>query len=108
MIVGMKNSDNFQVSDSFSNQWNTPGTAQEIKALGFPAPEQFGSLFIADGERLKKWIAGSLPLVDNYPYRLNKDYAVHLDESVPIYRDLMNKKDARDIFLTSEYIYCLF
>ena len=104
MIVGMKSPDKLQPSDFFSNQWNTPGTAKEIKALGFPTPEQFGSLFIADGERLQKWIAGSLPLVDNYPYRLNKDYVVYLDESVPIYRDLMNKKDAQDNFITSEYI----
>jgi hypothetical protein len=71
--------------------------------VGFANPAQFGSLFIADGERLDRWIQGSLPLLDNYPRRLSREKA---DEQKVLkdYRDFMNPVASRENFIKSSAI----
>ncbi|MDY6973604.1 MAG: spermidine synthase [Thermodesulfobacteriota bacterium] len=71
MMVGIRDPDGPISERDFVRQWNDPFVGPEMRALGFEAPEQFGSIFVADGKRLRDWISGSLPLVDNYPRRLS-------------------------------------
>jgi spermidine synthase len=103
MMVGVKNPQVPVSEEDFIRQWNDPVVESEMHALGFESPEQFGSLFIADGQRLRNWIADSLPLVDNYPRRLS--YGDHdWKQYLPVYRDFMNQAVSRVNFMASENI----
>ncbi|MCP4022464.1 MAG: spermidine synthase, partial [Desulfobacteraceae bacterium] len=56
MMVGIKNPDKkASMNDSFEAQWKDPVVCVEMIFLGFMSTEQFGSLFIADSERLVFW-----------------------------------------------------
>ena len=74
MMVGVKEELKPVTYEMFVRQWNDPVVSKEMKTLGFESPEQLGSLFIADRNRLKEWIGSSKPLVDNYPQRLRPFY----------------------------------
>jgi len=87
----------------FIKQWHDPEIFSELHSLGLISPEQFGSLFIADGERLNKWLADSKPLVDNFPKRLsskNPEWKKYLSG----YLDFMDKDLSKQNFMTSETI----
>jgi len=101
MLVGIKNSGKPVSEKDFIRQWNDPTVGPEMRALGFESPEQFGSFFIADGQRLQNWIRDSLPLTDNYPKRLSS-YVGPL--SVDTYIDFMDYTVSKENFLNSEGI----
>lgn len=58
----------------FSKQWRDPIVGPKLRSLGFESPEQMGSLFLADGEKLRELLEDKKPLVDNYPHRLNPKF----------------------------------
>ena len=67
MMVGTSNAQGPVSEEQFIRQWNEPAVAAEMKRLGFEQPEQLGALFIGDADYLKRLIADSPILVDNYP-----------------------------------------
>jgi spermidine synthase len=70
MLAGTRNAQ--PVSEAqFARQWNDPAVAGEMKDIGVELPEQLGALFIGDAEYLKALTGGVLPLVDNYPKRID-------------------------------------
>lgn len=104
MMMGVKNPGKPVDREAFSGQWHDPVVAPELRTLGFDNPEQLGAFFIADGERLQRWIGNALPLVDNFPKRLYP----HLF-SLPIaeaddYVGFMNNPASSTNFKTSRYI----
>lgn len=103
MMVGVKKPQKKVSKSGFESQWNDPSVGFEMQSVGFANPAQFGSLFIADGERLDQWIQGSLPLLDNYPRRLSRD---RIDERTVLnsYRDFMNPAASRENFIKSSGI----
>ena len=103
MLVGIKDGGMPANEKHFRSQWQDPIVGPEMRALGFPEPEQLGSLFIADGARLRKWIKGTLPLIDNYPRRLSANIP-NQNTDIPVYRDFMDPSSARDNFMSSDYI----
>ncbi len=88
---------------AFRRQWREPGTAADLRALGFPSPEEFGALFIADGSRLARWLEGRPPLVDDRPRRLSQSHGDPAP-SLPAYDALMDPRAARENFLASPAI----
>jgi hypothetical protein len=88
----------------FASQWKDPNVGPEMRALGFKSPEQFGSLFVADGKRLESWIGDALPLTDNFPMRLSIT-PISMEEknrSLPVYLDFMDPKASRENFFKSK------
>jgi spermidine synthase len=70
MLVGMHEPPAAPSEEAFARQWQTPKVATEMQRLGFPNPESFGGLFIADGARLRGWLGSVPPLTDNQPGRI--------------------------------------
>jgi spermidine synthase len=70
MMVGVKGALATPSVEEFSRPWRDPIVGPELSRLGFRSPAQFGSLFIADGERLSEWMGNTPPLTDNHPQRL--------------------------------------
>jgi spermidine synthase len=101
MLVGIKNPGKPVSEKDFIRQWNDPIVGPEMRALGFESPEQFGSFFIADGQRLQNWIRDSVPLTDNYPKRLSS-YVGPLP--VDTYIDFMDSIGSKENFLNSKGI----
>ena len=103
MMVGIKNPKQSVSENDFVRQWNDPQVGSEMHALGFESPEQFGSLFIVDGPKLRDWISDSLPLVDNFPRRLSYQNR-KVKDLLLIYKDFMNDAVSHDNFMKSEFI----
>jgi spermidine synthase len=74
MMVGSRNARGPVSEEKFARQWNDPDVADEMQRLGFERPEQLGALFIGDADYLNGLIAGSPPLVDNYPKLIEASY----------------------------------
>jgi predicted membrane-bound spermidine synthase len=79
ILLGIKNPIRPVAADQFSRLWQHPTIALEMQALGLESPEQLGSLFIADGTRLRELAGDIQPLLDNYPKRLS-----YTPENIPI------------------------
>ena len=103
MMVGVKEPRGPVTESEFIRQWQDPVVGPELRRLGFNNPDQMGALFIADGQRIEEWIAGSLPLVDNYPKRLSSRNKTWV-EDISVYRDFMNVKDSRENFKNSDIL----
>ncbi len=101
MIVGTKNRQERSLNDEFARQWHNPKVGNEMRSLGFLTPDQFGSLFIADGSRLLDWIADTLPLQDNFPQRLSAK-SPESNKHVQEYLNFMNPATSRENFIKSE------
>jgi len=71
MLVGTKGLNRKASAGDFIRPWSDPVAGPKMRDLGFVSPGQMGSLFIADGERLRRWIADAPPLADNFPKRLS-------------------------------------
>ncbi|MDY6972087.1 MAG: spermidine synthase [Thermodesulfobacteriota bacterium] len=103
MMVGMKKPLKALEEQHFSRLWDDPNVGLELRSLGLESPEQFGSLFIADGKRLHDWISESLPLKDNYPGRLSPVNRKWKD-NLHVYRDFMGRESSRTNFMQSRTI----
>jgi len=103
MMVGTKYFSASVSEKHFSRQWNDPVVREKLKISGFESPEQFGSLFVADGQRLQSWIADSLPLTDNYPQRVSYQ-SYKADKDMTSYRTLLNPEASKTNFINSDYI----
>jgi hypothetical protein len=104
MMMGVKNSGEPVDRETFSRQWQDPTVGPELLTLGFDNPEQLGAFFIADGERLKKWIGNALPLVDNYPKRLSPHLLPFPLKEAEDYIGFMNHPASSTNFETSPNI----
>ena len=98
IMMGTRGSARPVSEGEFEEQWADPVTGPEMRALGFPGPEQFGSLYIADGRRLREWLGESPALTDNYPWRLTP-WGPPTREDFDVYRELADPQLSRDGFL---------
>jgi len=103
MMMGVKEPDSVVDTNYFEKQWQNPVVASELISLGFLNPDQLGSLFIADGERIKEWIGKIPPLMDNYPQRLDYDDK-NWRENLAEYANFMSPDISRQNFYTSQKI----
>lgn len=103
MMVGTKNFQGPVLENQFKHQWQNDRVGPEMRALGFESPEQFGSLFVADGRRLLEWVADAAPLTDNFPHRVSyQSYKIR--KEMKGYRDIMDPQASEANFMTSAYI----
>ena len=105
MLVGTRDARGAVPLERFTRQWRDPVVAEEMKALGFEAPEQLGALFLADGPALAEFVDGAPPLDDEHPKRLSS----HLDaegrpEARALYDRWMEPAAARERFRRSEVV----
>jgi hypothetical protein len=52
--------------------WADPVAAAELRAIGVASPAELGGLYIAGGERLRRWVGDAPPLTDDRPGRLSR------------------------------------
>jgi spermidine synthase len=100
IMMGIKEPVKQASETSLFKQWNDPIVSKELADLGLINADQLGALFIADGNRLEKWISDDLPLDDNNPRRLSyydRDRKKYLDD----YRNFSDSKACAANFITS-------
>ncbi len=100
MMVGVKPPFKSVTEEDFARQWHDPVVGAELHTLGFESPEQLGSFFIADGQRLRDWLADAPPLVDNCPYLLSSRLTAEAGD-ILAYIDFMNSPAAKANFMSS-------
>jgi len=100
MMVGLKNPVKRVTEEDFARQWHDPVVGPELRTLGFESPEQLGAFFIADGRRLRDWLADAPPLADNYPHRLSSRLA-SVPGDIAAYIDFMNSPASKANFMNS-------
>ena len=82
--------------------WKEPHGATRLEASGFEHPAQLGAAFLADADELRRWVAGGLPVTDDYPKRMGTDA---LPAQTPTeYLGLLDPRAAADRFRASRWI----
>jgi predicted membrane-bound spermidine synthase len=88
-------------AESFAAQWRDPTLARELTALGFPDPDSLGPTYIADGERLRRWIGDTPPLVDDRPQRIASWGVALGEDELRAHRALMADPAGESAFFAS-------
>jgi len=87
--------------EAFARLWRDPARARELRALGFPTPISLAATFIADGERLARFIGDAPPLVDDFPQRIESRPLEPRAEDLRAYREFMADPAALENLATS-------
>jgi spermidine synthase len=103
MLLGSNDARDRVSAEAFAAQWRDEHVQRELLALGFEAPEQMGSLFMADAPDLAALTARISPVTDNYPLRIS-DRLVRIPGHVPLYDSIMDERERRIRFQRSAYI----
>ncbi len=59
--------------EEFRQLWGEPATGQDLRRIGVEVPQQFGALFLMDGEEIDRITRDVAPLTDIYPKRLTDE-----------------------------------
>lgn len=70
VLTGVRRPAGSPSEEGFTEQWRDAKVGPEMRKLAFETPELLGSTFLMDATALRKWTSETLPLVDNYPYRI--------------------------------------
>jgi len=73
MLVGTKGAAGPVSEERFAAQWAAMGSGRRLREIGVEFPGQLGSLFLGGPEDLERWTRDTLPLTDDYPYRLSME-----------------------------------
>ncbi len=103
ILLGSRDAPGGQGLQSFSQQWNDPVVADELRAIGVETPAQLGSLFMADSEDLKQLSADVQPVTDAFPYRILLPYTAGRGLP-PLYAWLLDTDRAARRFADSAFI----
>jgi hypothetical protein len=94
MMVGTRRGAGRQVSEEeFIAQWRDLRVSAELSRLGLESPGQLGALFIGDRQYLDALTAGSLPLVDDFPKRVEALSSSGHNDLVASLRDVLAARD---------------
>jgi spermidine synthase len=102
MLLGIKKGKAGISYRDFVRAWDDPVLGAEMRDLGFMNPQQLGSLFIADGKRLRDWASGVPALTDNYPKIL--EHTMRTDQLVPLFQDFLDASGSKTNFMNSAQI----
>jgi len=75
ILIGVKPPSGGMTDASFRAWWTRSPLSSRLREIGVDTPENLGSLFIADGPRLRAWIGDAQPLTDNFPRRISTGVA---------------------------------
>jgi hypothetical protein len=87
--------------EDFSRLWRDPARLPELFTLGFPNPATLTATFIADGERLARFIGDAPPLVDDFPQRIASRPVEQSAEDLRAYHAFMADPAALENLATS-------
>ena len=114
MLMGSRNGSSRPISpQQLTAPWQTPGLEARLREVGFERAEQIGSTFVGDAPYLKSLTAGTPPLTDDYPHRLNpvrgrpslSDPGYGRDPAVMrMYRQVLDVSRARAAFEASSWV----
>lgn len=85
----------------FETLWGGPGSRAALESVGLSRPEQLGTTFLADGDQLRAWLGGALPVDDDHPQRLSPALVASLD---PAYATFADPEAARARFESSAWV----
>jgi spermidine synthase len=99
ILVGSRGATRPPSYEEFARQWRDPVSAPVLARIGFETPEELAASFIADAPILRRVVADSPPLTDDFPLRLSPNLA--LGFATPIFPLMQGAPDA---FVKSEFI----
>jgi spermidine synthase len=102
MLLGIRDGHKPVTEERFRNQWQDADVAPILTACGFEFPEQMGSYFIGDRDFMMEFTEGTLPLADNFPYRMKPSTSTRETESR--YAELMDADASKKCFETCDHI----
>jgi spermidine synthase len=103
MLVGIKDQQAKVPYRDFVHVWDDPVLGGKLRGLGFVDPEEFGSLFIADGQRLRDWVGDVPALTDNFPKILESHFTGR-SQLDPPFREFLDASGSQQNFMASEQI----
>jgi len=103
MLIGTRGANQRVSPEHFARQWHDPVVAPEIIRLGFERPEQMGALFIAGADFLKEASRNTLPLVDDFPKRIEGPEP-NLEQLEEMFVGWIETDRARERFLADPFI----
>jgi hypothetical protein len=71
ILMGAKPPTGGMTDESVRAWWAPSSLSNGLREIGIDTPESLGSLFIADGPRLRAWIGNAPALTDNFPRRIS-------------------------------------
>ena len=89
--------------ERFSAQWRSPRAGRALRALGIERPEQLGTLFLAGPEDLRAFVAGTPPLVDDWPKRLGSR-PLEVEEAMALWSSWLDPERQRERFASSPLV----
>jgi len=114
MLAGTRGAATRPVSEAeFVKPWQIPDLRSNLSEVGLELPQQIGATFLGDAAYLRQLTAGTPPLDDNHPQRLQpvpgrpslSDPGYGVDAAVTrLYESVMDPARARQAFATSPFI----
>jgi spermidine synthase len=106
MLVGTRGAAGPVSEERFGRQWSDPATREEIRRVGFEAPEQLGATFVGDASWLRALAGATPPLDDEHPHRLLPQFRPRVVDAAEIEfrRGLLDAGPARERFAASELV----
>lgn len=104
MMVGVRAPYESPTLDGFTAPWRDPEQQRRLADIGLHTPAHLGALYIADGERLRRWIGEAEPLDDRHPHRLRPFSPVIAADVLRAYTDFMNSPETAVAFESSPLI----
>jgi hypothetical protein len=103
MLAGIKEPSVGVSYNDFVRAWDDPKLGIALRDLGFLSPQQFGSLFVADAQRLRDWVSADPVLTDNYLKILGSRYYT-VPGIDPQFRKFLDPSGSQQNFMASEQI----
>jgi predicted membrane-bound spermidine synthase len=98
IMMGINGSGRKVKEEEIRQLWSHPGSAADLRRIGIEVPQQFGALFLMDGEEIDRVTYDVPPLTDLYPKRLTDESwddeanhrfaSTYMDASAAAYRFL--------------------
>ena len=103
MLAGSRGGLSPVTEEAFVRQWQDRALAPKLQEEALEWPEVLGTTFIGDAPYLQELTAGSGPVVDDRPYRINP-YEPDLRTDLPYYRSLLDTAATRIRFEASDAV----
>jgi hypothetical protein len=106
MLVGTEGRNAPVSEEHFVGLWNNPVVGAGLRRIGIERPEQLGALFIDDALGLRARVGATLPLTDDFPYRILTPVGSTSvsGEVIPGYLRWMDVDQARQRFVASRFV----
>lgn len=113
MLVGTRHARGALADDGPGSLWTSASAWPRLREIGFEHPRQVGATFLGDAPYLRTLTAGTLPLTDDFPKRLDPAPArlsvTHTTSESDTGADkfierVVDPSRARDLFQRSPYI----